>query len=227
MADEIVRVLVDARDRTFQKERIAFSNRLSAIERGADAASEEVTALVQKWLDKFNELEEELDGDIAKLIKDKPIVKEVMRLKGIGPMLSAKLISMIDIEKADTVSALWRYSGYGVINGERERPVAGEKLHYNKRLKTALYLVATSFMRSNSPYRTIYDSAKAYYQANRADWTPMHVHRAATRKMIKVFLAHLYERWRAIEGLEVRRLYVHEKLGHESEFRSADFGWSA
>jgi hypothetical protein len=47
---------------------------------------------------------------------------------------------------------------------ERQRPKKGEKLSYNVRLKTALYLVGDSFIKSRSPYRDLYDRKKEYYR---------------------------------------------------------------
>jgi hypothetical protein len=142
----------------------------------------------------------------------------------VGDILAAKVISMIDIQRADTVSALWRYAGYGVVNGEREKPTKGEALHYNKRLKTTCYLIGSSFLRSNSPYRQIYDSSKEYYETNR-DWTKLHRHHAAMRKMIKVWLSHLWEVWRTLEGLPVRNIYAEDKLGHNHYISPQDYGW--
>ena len=161
-----VRALVDLRDRTLQKSRVAFSNRISAVDSGADKSGSK--ELFERWRTRFDELEKEADKDIAEMVKDIPIVQELTELKGIGPLLAAKLVSMIDIQKADTVSALWRFAGYAVIDGQREKPVKGERLHYNIRLKTTCYLVGVSFLRCGSPYRKVYDDAKAYYEANRA-----------------------------------------------------------
>lgn len=223
--DDSLRALVDLRDRTLQKSRIAFGNRLDAIERGADVVSDQARVILEKWQARFEELEKEADKDIAALVGDSPIVADLTALKGVGNLLAAKTIAMIDIYRADTVSALWRYCGYGVSEGERERPKAGEKLHYNIRLKTTLYLVSTSFLRCNSPYRAIYDSSKEYYQANRLEWTKAHIHAAAMRKMTKVFLSHLWERWRTLEELPTRDLYVHERLGHTHQYKASDFGW--
>ena len=45
------------------------------------------------------------------------------------------------------------------------------------------------------------------------------------RKMIKVFLSHMWMQWRERENLPIRQLYVHEKLGHTTEYERADFGW--
>jgi hypothetical protein len=221
----VLRALVDLRDRTLQKSRIAFSLRMSAIERGADQMDDSQQKIIEHWMERFDELETEVDGQIADFVKDIPIVQTMTKIKGIGLLLGAKVIAMIDIERATTVSALWRYAGYGVKDGEREKPVKGEKLHYNARLKTTCYLVATSFLRCNSPYRQIYDSAKEFYQTNRAEWTKLHVHNAAMRKMIKVWLSHLWLKWREMEGLSTRDLYVIEHMDHEHYLKPEDFGW--
>lgn len=233
--NDAVRALVDLRDRTLQKSRIAFGNRVSALDRGVDEADPAARAIIEKWFARFEELEKEADKDIASLVGDIEIVKELTELKGIGKLLAAKIVAMIDIERADTVSALWRYSGYGVVQiekdgelvGERERPTKGEKLHYNIRLKTTLYLVATSFLRCGSPYRAIYDSSKAMYEVNRPEWTRAHIHAASMRRMTKVFLSHLWKRWRTLESLPTRALYVHERLGHTSYEEPENYGWKA
>lgn len=226
MSDPLLRALVDLRDRQIQKARIQFSNRLSAIERDADdPARSGQTQIVTRWLERFTELETDLDKDIARVVRDEPMYEQLSAVKGIGPMLAAKLLAMIDIERSDTISALWRYAGYAVIDGEREKPVKGEKLHYNKRLKTTLYLVGTAFLRANSPYRRVYDSAREYYDANRPDWTKLHQHNAAMRKMIKLFLSHLWDQWRKAEGLPVTDPYVHDRLGHNHKYEPEQFGW--
>jgi len=220
-----LRAMVDLRDRTLQKSRIQFSNRASALARGTDQASDATTELITRWQERFDELEAAADKDIAALVSDIPIVDAMTKVRGVGKLLAAKVVAMVDIERAGTVSALWRYAGYGVKDGEREKPVKSEKLHYNIRLKTTCYLIGTSFLRSNSPYREVYDSAKEYYQANRADWTKLHVHNAAMRKMIKCWLAHLWQVWREMEGLETRELYAIDRLGHEHYKTPQEFGW--
>jgi hypothetical protein len=228
MPNNLLRALVDLRDRQIQKARIQFNNRLSALERGDDDdARTQQREIVGRWLNRFEELERELDADITAAVREEPVFEQVVAIKGIGPLLAAKMIAMIDIERAATVSALWRYAGYGVVDGEREKPVKGEALHYNIRLKTTLYLVGSAFLRANSPYRRVYDDARAYYAANRPDWTPGHQHLAAKRKMVKTFLAHLWERWRKVEGLPTGALYVNERLGHEHYYTPEDFGWPA
>lgn len=226
MTSAILRALVDLRDRQIQKARIQFSNRVSAIERNTDdPAGSDQFELVQKWHNRFDELETELDQDVKTAVKDEPMYELLKEVRGIGPLISAKLLAMIDIERANTVSALWRYAGYAVFDGKIERPVKGEALHYNKRLKTTMYLVATSFFKSSSPYRAIYDLWKVKYAEAHSDWTKLHCHLAAIRKMNMIFLQHLWLKWRQLEGLPVNRPYVHEHLGHVKVYEPEDFGW--
>lgn len=222
----LLRALVDHRN-SLQAERIRWGNRIAAATSGADAALEEEMRMARKWFEVYEQLEDQADKEIISLVKDHPMMKQLKHVRGVGPMLGAKMISMIDIGRADSVSALWRYAGYGVIDGQRERPVKGEKLHYNMRLKTTMYLIGASFLKSSSPYRRTYDDAKAYYQANRPEWTKAHIHQASMRKMIKVFLSHVWSRWRMIEGLPLRDLYVTERLGHTTYFSPEEFGWEA
>lgn len=220
----LVRSMVDGRSRA-QKERIGCSNKLSAVERGSDSMEVGEKKILEKHCEMWRDIEDEMTHDIEDLVKGDEIIERMTHVKGIGLTLAAKVVCMIDINRCDTVSALWRYCGYGVINGERERPTKGEKLHYNKTLKSTLYLVAGSFLKSNSPYRAFYDSAREYYEANHPDWTKLHQHNAALRKMTKAFLAHLWMVWRMVEGLPIRDLYVNEKLAHEHYYTPEEFGW--
>lgn len=224
MNDQL-RILVDLRDRTLQKSRIAFANRIDAASRGADQLDAEGQATLERWHTRFSELEREADEDIRTLCRDIEIIQVMTHVKGVGALLAAKCVSMIDIRKADTVSALWRYAGYAAINGQRERPTRGEVLHYNIRLKTTCYLIGTSLLRTASPYRRLYDNAKEYYTNTKPDWTKAHCHAAAMRKMIKIWLSHLWVTWRALEGLDIRPPYAHEKLGHTHEMKPEEFGW--
>lgn len=222
----LLRAFVILRTSVLQQERIALGNRLSAIERGDDQSSPEAIAMLTKWHTRFQELEEQATDDIDLLSEGLEIIDRMTRVKGVGRTLASKIVSMIDISKARTVSALWRYAGYGVVNGQRERLVKGERSHFNRELKTYCYQIGSSMMRTGSPYRAVYESAKEYYQASRPDWTKAHIHNASLRKMVKIFLSHLYVEWRSLEGLPVREPYVVDHVvGHTNTYRPAEFGW--
>lgn len=222
----LVNMLVGLRDRNIQKARIAMGNRIQAVEQGRDQMTPKQLALVQDLYDRLSDLEKEIEGALRLAIKDIPEVDALRRIKGVGPIIAAELYSMIDVTKADTVSALWRYAGMGVApDGKAERRVKGEKNHYNSTLRVVCFKLGRSFLMTGSPYSRVYADAKAYYQANRHDWTPMHIEQAAKRKMVKIFLCHLYVTFRKMKGLTVRSLYVEEKLAHTHILRPETFGW--
>lgn len=107
---------------------------------------------------------------------------------------------------------------------------------YNPFLKTKLMgVLAGSFLRSGSNWRHIYDNYRnrletdpARIKINVTDWkkrygagedvtnlwTPGRIHQAALRYMVKMFLADLWLKWRALEGLPLTPSYHEAKLGH-------------
>lgn len=226
MNTTLVKALVDQRQ-VLQKARIGFGLRVGAIDRGVDTADETQRAELDAWHQRFAAMEDDIDEYIRESMADHPVVQVVSQIKGVGIMTGAKLVAMIDIHKAPTISALWRYAGQAVVDGERERPRKGEKLHYNARLKTTCFLIGSQMLRANSPYRRIYDEAKIYYQANRSDWTKGHIHMAAQRKMIKVFLSHLWLTWRRIENLPISDPYIIGHDNHSHVIHPEEFGWKA
>lgn len=233
-----------------QKLRIANSNRVLASDKGLDETTPD--PFVAEIVADFEALERKIFRHMKRTVEHHPAWEWLDGVKGMGPTLSTKILGMIsDIEKFPTVSKLWSFSGYGLYGGKRQTPVKGQKLSYNRRLKTALYLAGDSFIKSRSPYRDLYDDAKVYYrrvkqvepmseildideipdrelpegkkewdklikEANKqagakvdeAVWSDGHVDNAARRKMVKIFLSHLWLVWREAEGLEVSAPYI-------------------
>lgn len=110
------------------------------------------------------------------------------------------------------------------------------KLHYNKRTKKTCYLISRAFiMAKHKTYEPIYREAKEFYTRVHPEWIlrpskrklkgkivmvkikggDLHVDLAARRKMVKVFLVHLWLKWREAEGLPTRGPYVQEYMSHE------------
>lgn len=71
---------------TFQRHRIQMSNRISAVDRGASAMQ---TATMQRYMERFQALEDEAAGDIAVAVKDHEMWPWLKQVKGIGPGLAA------------------------------------------------------------------------------------------------------------------------------------------
>ena len=142
-------------------------------------------------------------------------------------MLTRRLIALIDIKRSNSCSSFWRFCGFAVIEGKAEKRRKGEKMHYNARIKTVAWLIGRSLLRKGTAYRPIYDAARVEYEA-RVDWMKGHKHQAAMRKMIKVFLAHLWSTWRRMEGLPAPDLYIlnnPDYPGHTHYLKPEDYGW--
>lgn len=209
-----------------QKDRIRQSNRVWAKEE--DVAKEVLHDL------------EVIEKKITKAMKEKlekyQIWLWLQQIKGINITTAAGLVAFVDkigIENIKQVSSLWHYFGVHVEDGIAARARRGAAMSYNPDAKTlVLGIIADNFIRQRTPlYREIYDTEKErqlnkIYQPGElaAKWhgykesdvhvSRGHAHNRAKRKMVKVFLSHLWEVWRRMEGLPVREPYAIEYLGH-------------
>jgi hypothetical protein len=199
-----------------QKIRIGMGNRIWAVENERDLTDSEATEFRTQLYEQLHGAEGLVASQMEKALEGHPAWPWLQQVKGVGPVLAAQLLGLIgDIEKAPSISSLWRFSGLGVDeNGQADRLKKGEKACYNKRLKVVLYKIGTSFLMCNSPYKEkIYNPAKEYYAANR-DWVPIRTDYAARRKMLKIFEQHLWLKWREAVGLPVSQPWVIEHGGH-------------
>ncbi len=214
----ILRQLVDMYS-SVQKLRVGLDNRLSALERNEDTARQLDKERLQRWRNNFLTVEHELAQEFELELSLHPAWPWLSQVRGIGPVLGAKLLGLIgDIRRAPTISSLWRFAGQ---DPTADRLVKGKRAKFNRRLKTTCYLGGCSFLRTNSPYLRVFEEALEYYQRERPDWNEAHCRNAARRKMVKVFLSHLWLKWREAEGLPVSKPYILEQPGH-SRFLSPD-----
>jgi hypothetical protein len=176
---------------------------------------------------------------VADILEKHPAYPWFSSIKGVGHENIAKVVSLIDIERAPTISSLWKYAGYGMTNGIVDRPRKGEKLCFNKTLKTMCYRLGVALLKAHgiskegtkfgAYYEKVYEEEKRKVEgagkkiANMADIpegkeaeyvNSLHVHNKAFRKMIKLFLGCLYLYWRKAEGLAIRNPYAVEKMEH-------------
>jgi len=101
-----------------------------------------------------------------------------------------------------------------------QRRREGQYTTYNGFLKTKMVgVLATCMIKSKSSYTTFYyDYKQRYenkpyqYKAGEKQITKMHLHKQAIRHMLKHFIQDLYEKWREVEGLDVRVPYNEEYL---------------
>jgi hypothetical protein len=87
----------------------------------------------------YNKLKQWVEGPLAP-----PETKWAYSQNGIGPVIAAGLSAHIHVEKADTVSALWKFAGQAP---GFDRKVKGQKLCYNARLKVLCFKIGDSFVK--------------------------------------------------------------------------------
>ena len=114
-----------------------------------------------------------------------------------------------------------------------QRKVKGTLLDYNPVLKSLIWRYSTQFVKQGKKdvYRPMYDEFKDYY-TNRPDLKAEidnkagvetkygivtgrgHVDSMAKRKMIKIFLSHMWTVWRELEGLPITKPWIIGVGGH-------------
>lgn len=170
-----------------------------------------------------------------------PIWQWLTSIRGMGEGgLAAQLLAQIDdVGSFETISKLWMFAGYGLRDGQVVRNAKGEKSRYNRNLKSLVYLVADQFIKQQTaPYAEMYYEEKHKQRANhpvamcrnegipwsecqhkkehKQEFNDGHVHARAMRKIGKVFLSHLWLKWRESEGLPVSEPYVQTILRHSN-----------
>lgn len=151
----------------FQKLRIQSSNR-SGTDQVALSRGHLDTLAVQSFL--LETLEKKAMSNVKELLKDWPIYNNWLKnQKGCGPTMSGVLLSEIDIRRAETPSAIWKYCGLAVDNdGHAQRRKKGEKCGYNPWLKSKIVKVlADCMIKAKSPWRDYYDNYKTRKQNQR------------------------------------------------------------
>jgi len=163
---------------------------------------------------KLYETEKGLYSRIDEWSKDHPLRKEFLNyVKGIGPIFSSGIIAWFcnPILKAKYVSQIWSYCGLAP-GKERKK---GKKLSYNPKLKTFCWKIGQSFIKFKCFGRKLYLSFKKECEQKHPDWSKLHIHNWARRKVVKLFIAAVWEVWRKMNNLPVTKPYPIEVLGHK------------
>lgn len=158
-----------------------------------------------------------------------PVGKRMRTVVGVGPVISAGLLAHIDITRAPTAGAIWRYAGLDPTSEWKK----GEKRPFNASLKTLCWKLGESFVKTCNHKDTVYgrlyrerkdaeianneagafaDQAKAKLEKFKIGKTtdaykaysvgklpPAHIHARARRVAVKMFLSHLHEVWYEVE----------------------------
>lgn len=141
------------------------------------------------------------------------------------------------IEAFDTCSKYWAWWGLHVINGSSPKRRKGENINWNPKMRTLSWKIGKQFVMQGQGYRQIYDKDKdrltdqrmpigachkyeecrSKLKTRKEPACKGHIDAMAKRKAVKMFVSHLYEAWRNIEGLPTRPPYVLEYGGHTTK----------
>ena len=216
LSDKEARFLVDAYY-TMQDSRIRHDGQVRAL-----TTSEEPHLILQWFADQASTLEKQIQRALDKYSAAHPDGDWLRALVGIGPVLAAGFLAHIDITKAPTAGALWRYAGLDPTSKWEPKT----KRPWNAELKLVCWKAGESFVknanREGCYYGQVYQTRKAFEVANNeagklADQAaaalkaktyrkdtdaykayiqgklpPAHVHARARRYAVKLFLAHFH-----------------------------------
>ena len=179
---------------------------------------------VLAWLfDQSEVLEKQIARALDKYSAADPLGEWARGIIGIGPVIAAGLLAHIDLEKAPTAGAVWRFAGLDPsLKWDK-----GQKRPFNAELKTLCWKIGESFVKvsgnEDSFYGRIYRERKAQEEAANAKGEfsaqaarkleqfkigkstdaykhysegrlpPAHIHARAKRMAVKLFLSHYHE----------------------------------
>lgn len=228
---EKIKGIVDDRSQVM-KLNMKIQNQLLAYKRRTDHLNEITKMWLEEQLINYKKILTERDKLLVKEIKEyaklDPLTKSALGVKGVGPVTIAVCLSYIDLEKARHASSLWAYAGLDKASHERyTKNVSGGG---NKTLRTALYIMADSQVKTRGAYRVVYDNTKLRLENSdkttktrntqgklvELPWKetkPSHRHGAALRKVMKNFLADYWFVGRTLLGLPTDPLYAESVLG--------------
>lgn len=241
-----------------QKARVASQVRKTHL-----AKRDETCSVTEEVLTRTGDVEFWLNDRVKMYVQAHPAYPWFKNVKGIGDLNIGKVVSLIrikpdenDPEKkwANNISSLWRFAGMAPgKDGRAERPVQGQKLHYNMILKSMCWRLAKSLIRAKGPYYKFYleQKKKILARLKKEGYTVIpslelptekdpktgkkkhvekdgffglgHADGMAQRKMIKLFLSHLWMEWRKAENLPVSKPYAHAIQGHTDYRPPEDF----
>jgi len=243
MSDDEARYLVDAYY-IMQEDRKRAHNQVRAATDQSDDANVASENLIIQWLAaQSSTMETQIRRALDAYTAIHPMGSWMRGIVGIGPVISAGMLSHIKIDRAPTVGHIWRYAGLDPT----QKWEKGQKRPWNATLKTLCWKAGQSFMKFSNHddchYGKWYKQRKAYEIARNesganADLAaslvtkfakttdaykhlssgvlpPAQIDARARRWAVKLFLSHLHGEWyRRHFGTEPPLPYPIAILGH-------------
>lgn len=160
--------------------------------------------------DALNELDiilPEIENEITKSVWDNPIMLKVNTL-GIDLLKAARVVNEIDIDRLDKLSYLWRYAG-------AEPPIDGKR--FNGSLRKACLMLTDELLHNRFYCNDFQAIVKEYDDREGSNWTTERCYKAARRRMVKLFLKHLWLFWRDYAGINY--------LNSDDRKELVQYGW--
>jgi hypothetical protein len=103
----------------------------------------------------------------------------------------------------------------------------GERNAYDAYAKKVCYLIGCQFEKlgRRGPYGEFFRREKDKLSREKVGWTEGRIRFTAMRKTVKLFLSHLWEVWRAAEGLPTVPHYAESHLLHDTRITPEEMGW--
>jgi len=225
--------------------RIKANNQLLAYKRRTDHLLPDTVEWLEEQAAQLATAEGKRKRAVEKAVKDYAAYDRLARaaigVPGVGALTVALCLVYIDLEKARHASSLWAYAG--LDKPSHARYEKGETSGGNKTLRTALYTMADSMVKTRGAYREVYDRVKARLEVSEKitksrntqghlvevawkDAKPCHRHGAALRAVMKHFLADYWKVGRELMGLPTEPLYAEAVLGgNHRTVQPAARGW--
>lgn len=185
----------------------------------------------------LKEIEESAIKNLQRTLRQHPLGPWVKKTVGVGEKQGARLLAAIGDpyirpemtledgtvvpSRPRTVSELWAYSGYSVIDGEAPRRRKGVVSNWSDEARMRAYLIAESCVKAKtSPYRKVYDDTRAKYasavhekECKRcgpagkpalpgSDLSDGHKHKRAMRAISKTVLRDLWREAKRVHGAQ-------------------------
>lgn len=114
----------------------------------------ETVPILDSMLATLNSIDSIVKRPLSNYVQDSVVGKWASSQVGIGPVLSAGLMAYIDMEKAHSPGAIWRYAGLD--------PSFTNKKSFNGELKSICWKIGSSFAKYSSKPNSFY--GKLYLQ---------------------------------------------------------------
>jgi hypothetical protein len=218
-------VLQEDAEKTFQKARELEAATEKEYERIVWREIKDLP-IVEQWLSKVRGIGPRLAGLLVALIGDIERFATVSKLWAYAGLhvKEGKAVRLVKGQKANWSTEL-KTTCYKI--SESLWKLGGPYQELGATYKE--YLIAREVGKGNVIWRTDEGGKKTIAFAPRAaaasaepmlppeqpEWTLGRIHAMARRRMVKLFLSHLWSVWREIEGLECKGAFVVDRLGHE------------